>query len=85
MVTILERKVIKPEDITHVIITPIQLYTTANLHLFKNAKICFSRKGWIEDIIAPSYPHHVPRQGCISDEHLNWLLTRKQFQPGIDG
>lgn len=73
-ISILEKEGIKPEDVTHVIITPIQLYTTGNLKLFKNAKICFSRKGWIEDIIAPTYPHHVPRQGCISDENLNWLL-----------
>jgi glyoxylase-like metal-dependent hydrolase (beta-lactamase superfamily II) len=73
--SILEKEGIKPEDVTHVIITPIQSYSTANLHLFKKAKICFSRKGWIEDIIAPAYPHHVPRQGCLSDEHLNWLLT----------
>ncbi len=74
-ISILEKESIKPEDITHVIITPIQLYTTGNLHLFKNAKICFSRKGWIEDIIAPTYPHHVPRQGCISDQHLDWLMN----------
>jgi hypothetical protein len=72
---LLKKEGIKPEDVTHVIITPIQSYSTANLHLFRNAKICFSRKGWIEDVIAPDYPHHVPRQGCISDEHLNWLLT----------
>lgn len=74
MVSLLEKENIKPEDVTHVIITPIQLYATGNLHLFKNAKICFSRKGWNEDIIAPTYPHHVPRQGCISDEHLRWLM-----------
>jgi len=63
-----------PSEVTHVLVTPIQLYATGNLHLFPNAKICFSRKGWIEDIIAPEYPHHVPREGCISDEHLIWLM-----------
>jgi glyoxylase-like metal-dependent hydrolase (beta-lactamase superfamily II) len=75
MLSILEKEHINPDDVTHVIITPIQLYATGNLHLFKNAKICISRKGWIEDIIAPEYPHHVPRQGCISDEHLQWLMV----------
>jgi glyoxylase-like metal-dependent hydrolase (beta-lactamase superfamily II) len=75
MSSILEKENINPDDVTHVIITPIQLYATGNLHLFKNAKICFSRKGWIEDIIAPTYPHHVPRQGCLSDEHLQWLMV----------
>jgi len=74
MIAILEKENIKAEDVTHVIITPIQLYATGSLHLFTNAKICFSRKGWIEDIIAPAYPHHVPRQGCISDPHLHWLM-----------
>lgn len=74
MPVILKNENINPDDVTHVIITPIQLYATGNLHLFKNAKICFSRKGWIEDIIAPTYPHHVTRQGCISDQHLQWLL-----------
>lgn len=74
MLSILQRENIDPENVTHVIITPIQLYTTGNLYLFKNAKIFFSRKGWVEDIMAPVYPHHVPRQGCISDEHLFWLL-----------
>jgi glyoxylase-like metal-dependent hydrolase (beta-lactamase superfamily II) len=73
--SILQSENIRPEDVTHVIITPIQLYATGNLHLFKNARICFSRKGWIEDIIAPTYPHHVPRQGCISDQHLHWLMN----------
>jgi glyoxylase-like metal-dependent hydrolase (beta-lactamase superfamily II) len=78
MAAILEKEGISPDDVTHVIITPIQLYATGNLHLFKNAKICFSRKGWIEDIMAPTYPHHVPREGCISDQHLQWLLIENK-------
>jgi glyoxylase-like metal-dependent hydrolase (beta-lactamase superfamily II) len=65
---------IDPAKVDYVIVTPIQLYATGCLHLFPNAKFCFSRRGWIEDIIAPTYPHHVPREGCISDEHLRWLL-----------
>ena len=78
IISILANEDLTPEDITHVIITPIQLYATGNLHLFKNARICFSRKGWIEDILAPVYPHHVPRQGCISDEHLDWLINENK-------
>lgn len=75
IMSVLQTENIEPEEVTHIIITPIQLYATGNLHLFKNAKICFSRKGWIEDIMAPTYPHHVPRQGCISNQHLHWLLN----------
>ncbi|HEX7115170.1 MAG TPA: hypothetical protein VF193_08555 [Steroidobacter sp.] len=69
---------IDPARVDYVLITPIQLYATGNLHLFKNAQICISRRGWVEDIIAPTYPHHVPRQGCISDEHLMWLMGENQ-------
>jgi glyoxylase-like metal-dependent hydrolase (beta-lactamase superfamily II) len=78
-IAVLEKVGIKPDDVTHVIITPIQLYTTGNLHLFKNARICFSRKGWIEDIIAHTYPHHVSRQSCITDQHLNWLMNENNI------
>jgi len=65
---------VDPASVDYVVITPIQLYATGCLHLFPNAKFCFSRRGWVEDIIAPTYPHHIPRQGCISDDHLRWLL-----------
>jgi hypothetical protein len=63
-----------PEDVTHVLVTPIQLYATGRLDLFTQASIGISRRGWVEDVIAPEYPHHIPRQGCISDEHLLWLM-----------
>jgi glyoxylase-like metal-dependent hydrolase (beta-lactamase superfamily II) len=65
---------IDPKSVDYVIITPIQLYATGNLQLFPKAQICISRRGWIEDILAPTYPHHVPRQGCIADVDLFWLL-----------
>lgn len=66
---------VDPAQVDYVVITPLQLYSTGNLRLFPNAKICVSRRGWIEDILAPVYPHHVPRQGCLSDEDLQWLLV----------
>jgi hypothetical protein len=61
-------------DITHVLLTPLQLYATANIALFPNAQICMSRRGWIEDIVARLSWVHVPRQFCISDETLRYLL-----------
>lgn len=69
---------IDASSVDFVLLTPIQLYTTGNLRLFPNAKICVSRRGWIEDIMAPTYPHHVPRPGCISDADLCWLLGENQ-------
>lgn len=69
---------INPAQVDYVFITPIQIYATGNLRLFPNAQICVPRRGWVEDIIAPMYPHHVPRQGCISDADLMWLLGDNQ-------
>lgn len=65
---------IDPAEVDYVLISPIQLYATGNLRMFTKAKFCFSKRGWIEDLIAHDYPHHVPRQGCISDEDFLWLM-----------
>jgi glyoxylase-like metal-dependent hydrolase (beta-lactamase superfamily II) len=65
---------VDPTTVDYVLITPLQLYATGNLRLFPKAQICISRRGWVEDIMAPTYPHHVPRQGCISDADLYWLM-----------
>ena len=65
---------IKPEDVDYVLITPIQIYATANIQLFKNAQVCISKRGWIEDFHAEKFPMHVPRQLRISDETLQYLM-----------
>lgn len=70
----LKRVGLAPADITHVLLTPLQLYATANIALFPNAQICMSRRGWIEDILARLPWLHVPRQYCISDATLKYLL-----------
>ncbi len=70
---ILRSQGLEPEDITMVIVTPLQAYATANLHLFKNAQICISRRGWIEDFQAPFYHLHVPRHLCIPPEVNHYL------------
>lgn len=62
-----------PADITDVIVTPLQAYATANIHLFKNAEIHISRKGWIEDFQAPYYHLHVPRHLRIPPEVNDYL------------
>lgn len=62
-----------PDDITMVIVTPLQAYATANIHMFRNAQICISRKGWIEDFQAPYYHLHVPRHLRIPPEVNNYL------------
>ncbi len=70
----LRRAGVEPHQVTHVLLTPLQLYATANIPIFHNAKICMSRRGWIEDILARPSWLHVPRQYCISDEVLKYLL-----------
>jgi glyoxylase-like metal-dependent hydrolase (beta-lactamase superfamily II) len=71
---ILKSAGLTPADITHVLLTPLQLYATANLMLFRNAQICMMRRGWIEDLMARPLWLHVPRELCISDETLNDLI-----------
>lgn len=61
------------EDISTVIVTPLQAYATANIHLFRQARICISRKGWIEDFQAPYYHLHVPRHLRVPPEVNNYL------------
>lgn len=70
---ILRAQGLTPEDITTVIVTPLQAYATANIHLFRNATICISRRGWIEDFQAPFYHLHVPRHLRIPPEVNHYL------------
>jgi glyoxylase-like metal-dependent hydrolase (beta-lactamase superfamily II) len=61
-------------DITHVLLTPLQLYATANIALFPNAQICMSRRGWVEDVTARLPWLHPSRKYCISDEVLKYIF-----------
>jgi hypothetical protein len=83
-----------PDDITTVIVTPLQAYATANIPMFRNATIAMSRRGWIEDFQAPSYHLHVPRHLRLPPDvnhylqNEGWgkvrlLADEEQLQPGI--
>lgn len=65
---------IQPEQVDYVLITPLQIYATANIQCFKNAQICLSKRGWIEDFHAEKFPMHVPRRFRLSDETLGYLM-----------
>lgn len=71
----LARAGVVPGQVDLVLITPLQAYATANIPLFRNAQICISRRGWIEDFHAPRYAMHVPRKLRIPDDALNYLVT----------
>jgi glyoxylase-like metal-dependent hydrolase (beta-lactamase superfamily II) len=62
-----------PAEVDYVLITPLQAYATANIHLFKNATVCLSKRGWIEDYHVPKWPMHIPRELRIPDEVITYL------------
>lgn len=91
---ILRSQGLTPDDISTVIVTPLQAYATANIHLFRRARICISRKGWIEDFQAPYYHLHVPRHLRIPPEvnsylqnegweSLRFLAEEEEILPGV--
>ncbi len=69
----LARLGVRPEEVTHVLISPLQSYATGNIPMFRNAQICLSRRGWIEDFHAPRFPVHSPRRTRIPDDVLAYL------------
>lgn len=70
---ILRSQGLAPEDISTVVVTPLQAYATANIPMFPNASVCISRRGWIEDFQAPFYHLHVPRHLRIPPEVNGYL------------
>lgn len=64
---------ITPHEVDYVLITPLQAYATANIPLFRNAQVCISKRGWIEDYHAPKWPMHIPRELRIPDGVLSYL------------
>jgi glyoxylase-like metal-dependent hydrolase (beta-lactamase superfamily II) len=58
----LKRINLTPEDISRLIVTPVQDYTVGNLDIFHNARIYFSRRGWHEDVVNPKPPPFVVRE-----------------------
>jgi glyoxylase-like metal-dependent hydrolase (beta-lactamase superfamily II) len=91
---ILKSQGLSENDISTIIVTPLQAYATANIHRFREAQICLSRRGWIEDFQAPTYALHVPRHLRIPPEvnhylqNEGWekvrlLADEEQVLPGI--
>ena len=64
---------IRAQDVDYVLITPLQAYATGNIALFSNARICLSKRGWIEDFHAPKFDMHIPRKLRIPDDSLYYL------------
>jgi hypothetical protein len=69
----LDRLGTRPEEITHVLLTPLQAYTTANVPLFPNAEFCITERGWTHYHRTKSHPHD-DRWTSISQEVLHYLV-----------
>ena len=70
----LERRGVTAADVTHVILTPLQLYSVSNVLDFPRAQICISRRGWTHFHTTHEHPHDV-RATSIPDEILVPLVT----------
>ena len=46
-----------PDDITHVLLTPLEMYTTGTLDKFTNAQICIAKRGWVHFHTTHDHPH----------------------------
>ena len=64
---------IAPEDVTHVVLTPIVRYTTETLDEFPNARIALSRRGWIHFHTTHRHPHD--SRASFSRDNLVHLMT----------
>src|SRR5579864_4897976 len=70
----LERLGLAPEDITHVVVTPLTLYSTSGLPLFTKAQICLSKRGWIAFHTTHEHPHDA-RWATLSKNTLTYLVA----------
>jgi hypothetical protein len=61
-------------DVTHVLLTPLQLYTVSNVALFERAQICLSRRGWTHFHTTQDHPHD-NRSTSLPDDVLVHLVT----------
>jgi hypothetical protein len=65
---------ISPDDVTHVLLTPLQLYTVGNVPAFRSAQICLLERGWIHYHTTHRHPHD-DRATSIPDDILVHLVT----------
>jgi hypothetical protein len=48
---------LSPDAVTHVLLTPLQLYTTSNVDHFHRAQICLTARGWQHFHSSHRHPH----------------------------
>lgn len=62
------------DEVTHVIVTPFQLYSTGGIPRFPRAQICLSRRGWVHFHTTHEHPHD-RRWSSFSPEVVAHLVT----------
>ncbi|AEV85081.1 hypothetical protein ACWT_4057 [Actinoplanes sp. SE50] len=70
----LARVGVTAEEVTHVILTPLQLYSVSNVLAFNNAAICISERGWSHFHRTHDHPHD-DRATSLPDDILVPLVT----------
>jgi hypothetical protein len=65
---------LKPSDVTDVVCTPFQEYSTGGLPLFRKARIHLSKRGWIHYHTTHDHPHD-DRWTSLSRDVLTYLVT----------
>lgn len=65
---------VSPEQVTHVVLTPFQLYTVSNVMRFPNAEIAVSKRGWLHFHVTKRHPHD-SRESSLPDPILIHLVT----------
>jgi hypothetical protein len=70
----LHRLGIALEDVTDIVATPFQAYSTAGIPLFPNARIHLSKRGWVHFHTTHDHPHD-DRWTSLSPEVLTYLCV----------
>lgn len=65
---------VDPAEVTHVVLTPLQLYTVSNVLAFPNATILIGRRGWVHFHTTHEHPHD-NRATSLPDDILVPLVT----------
>jgi hypothetical protein len=65
---------IEPADVTDIVVTPFQLYSTGTLLAFPNAQYHFSKRGWIHLHVTKNHPHD-ERWRSFDERTLGELVT----------
>ena len=65
---------VQPTDVTHVVVTPLQWYTTGQVPSLVNAQVCLANRGWVHFHTTHDHPHDV-RSSSLPTDVLTYLVV----------